>query len=84
MLMEKSTEIVLCCELSEQGLSKSAISRRLGRDRETIRFWLHGVEQMGLKAFLDKNATASQGAPSFASGRCSGQDLDLAASRTRA
>jgi len=58
MLMEKATEIVLCCELSEQGLSKSVISRRLGRDRETIRFWLHGVEQMGLKPFLDKNATA--------------------------
>ena len=58
MLMEKATEIVLCCELSEQGLSKSAIARRLGRDRETIRFWLRGVEQVGLKSFIDQNASA--------------------------
>ena len=53
MLMEKATEIVLCCELREQGLSKSAIARRLGRDRETIRFWLRGVEQVGLKSFAE-------------------------------
>ena len=58
MLMEKATEIVLCCELSEQGLSKSAIARRLGRDRETIRFWLRGVEQVGLKSFIGQNASA--------------------------
>ena len=37
MDMEKSTEIVLAWELYEQGMSKSAIARRLGRDRETIR-----------------------------------------------
>ncbi len=37
MEMEKATEIVLAQELFEQGLSKSAIARRLGRDRETIR-----------------------------------------------
>ena len=58
MLMEKATEIVLAQELSEQGLNKSAIARRLGRDRETIRFWLRGIEQHGLKEFVDNNATA--------------------------
>ncbi len=45
MRMEKATEIVMAQELFEQGLGKSAIARRLGRDRETIRFWLRGVEQ---------------------------------------
>ena len=58
MRMEKATEIVLAQELFEQGLSKSAIARRLGRDRETIRLWLRGVEQHGQKAFLDKSAAA--------------------------
>lgn len=58
MRMEKATEIVLAQELFEQGLSKSAIARRVGRDRETIRLWLRGIEQHGQKAFLDKNAAA--------------------------
>jgi transposase-like protein len=58
MEMEKATEIVLAQELFEQGLSKSAIARRLGRDRETIRLWLRGVAQHGQKTFVDKNAAA--------------------------
>lgn len=45
MQMEKATKIVMACELFEQGISKSAIARRLGRDRETFHFWLRGVEQ---------------------------------------
>jgi transposase-like protein len=56
--MEKATEIVLAQELFEQGLSKSAMARRLGRDRETIRLWLRGVEPHGQGAFLDKSAAA--------------------------
>lgn len=56
--MEKATEIVMAQELSDQGLSKSAIARRLGRDRETIRFWLRSVQQQGLKEFVDNNAAA--------------------------
>ena len=58
MQMKKTTEIVLAQELFDQGLSKSAIARRLGRDRETIRLWLRGVEEHGQKAFLDKSASA--------------------------
>ncbi|MBV9864085.1 MAG: DDE-type integrase/transposase/recombinase [Abitibacteriaceae bacterium] len=58
MNMEKATEMVLAQELFEQGLSKSAIARRLGRDRETIRLWLRGIEQQGQKAFLDQQARA--------------------------
>ena len=87
MLMEKATEIVLCCELSEQGLSKSAIARRLGRDRETIRFWLRGVEQVGLKSFAEvfyrPECLGVQSTAPCAPGRCIGQAVDLADSRAR-
>ena len=58
MDVQKQTEMVLAWELYEQGLSKSAIARRLNRDRETVRLWLRGIEQHGLKAFLD---TSQQG-----------------------
>jgi transposase-like protein len=58
MGMEKATEIVLAQELFEQGLSKSAIARRLGRDRETVRLWLRGIEQHGQTSFLDKSTAA--------------------------
>ena len=53
MDMHKQTEIVLAWELYEQGISKSAIARRLERHRETIITWLKGVEQQGLKQFLE-------------------------------
>ena len=56
--MEKSTEMVLALELWEQGLSRSAIARRLGRDRETIRIWLGGIEHYGLKNYVDKSHKA--------------------------
>lgn len=58
MEVQKQTEVVLAWELYEQGLSKSAIARRLGRDRETVRLWLRGVEQYGLKGFVDKSRNA--------------------------
>ena len=58
MRMEKTTEIVLAQELFEQGVSKSAIARRLGRNRETIGLWLRGIEEQGQKAFLDSVTTA--------------------------
>ena len=54
MGVQKQTEMVLAWELFEQGLSKAAIARRLGRERETIRLWLRGIEQYGLKGYLDR------------------------------
>lgn len=43
MGMEETTEMVLVQELFEQGLSKSAMARRLNRDREAIRLWLRSL-----------------------------------------
>lgn len=61
MDMEKATEIVLAQELAAKGLSQSAIARHLGRNRETIRLWLRGVEQHGAKTFVDHQARACKG-----------------------
>lgn len=61
MRMKKATEIVLAWELYEQGLSKSAIARRLGRNRETVIEWIKGVEAQGIKPFLDATQSACKG-----------------------
>lgn len=58
MDVQKQTEIVLAWELHEQGMSKSAIARHLGRHRETIILWLAGIERVGLKSFLHASQTA--------------------------
>lgn len=58
MFMEKSTEMVLAWKLYEQGLSKSAIVRRLERHRETIIIWIQGIEHYGLKGYANKSHQA--------------------------
>ena len=58
MDVQKQTEIVLAWELYEQGLSKSAIARHLGRNRETIITWIAGIERVGLKAFVSSSQQA--------------------------
>lgn len=58
MGMDKRTEMVLAWELHEQGLGKSAIARRLGRHRETVIIWLAGIQEQGLKAFLENSQHA--------------------------
>jgi transposase len=59
--VQKQTEIVLAWELYEQGLSKSAIARRLGRHRETIIQWIKAIEQQGLHSFLEASHQACKG-----------------------
>ncbi len=61
MRMEKATEILLAWELHEQGLSKSAIGRYLGRHRETIIIWIAGVQEQGIKPFVEASQTACKG-----------------------
>ena len=80
--MKKSTEIVLAWELYEQGLSKSAIARQLGRDRETVRIWIAGVERYGLKSFVDKSTKCLQSAASFSPGGRARQALGVDNPRT--
>ncbi len=58
MDVQKQTEIVLAWELYEQGLSKSAIARHLGRNRETIIVWITEIERVGLKAFINASHSA--------------------------
>ena len=60
MDVEKQTEMVLVWELYEQGMSKSAIARQLGRNRETIIAWIAGIEKHGLKGFLEASRRACQ------------------------
>jgi transposase len=61
MDMQNSTLITLCWELYEQGMAKVHIAKKLGKHRETIRYWIRGVEQAGLIAFLDMYEQAKKG-----------------------
>ncbi|HVF09937.1 MAG TPA: hypothetical protein VNA16_03995 [Abditibacteriaceae bacterium] len=58
MEVQNQTEVVVVWESSEQGVSKSAIARHLGRDRETVRLRLREVEPHGLRGFVDKSRNA--------------------------
>jgi hypothetical protein len=42
--MLNETLITLCGELFEQGLPKSHIAQKLGKNRETIHIWIRGIE----------------------------------------
>ncbi len=78
MEVEKQTEMVLAWELYEQGMSKSAIAHHLGRDRETIRLWLRGMEEQGLKRFLDHSRQACKKPRPQTPGGCPGQGVGVA------
>ncbi len=58
--METTTLITLACELHTQGLSKSRIAERLGKDRGTIRLWLEAVAEHGLLPFLEQHQQAKK------------------------
>ena len=59
--MENITKIVLAWELVEQGVPKTHIAERLEVNRDTIRVWIHGIQALGLQAFLDSYANAKKG-----------------------
>lgn len=59
--MENTTKIILAQELFEQGVPKSHIASKLNKDRETVRFWLSGIQTLGLDAFLEQYINAKKG-----------------------
>lgn len=63
MLMDMSnlTLITLAWELYQQGVPKSRIAKRLGKNRETIHLWLKGIEAEGLLPFLERYQQAKKG-----------------------
>lgn len=58
--METTTLITLAWELHTQGLTKSCIAERLGKDRGTIRLWLDAVAEHGLLPFLAQHQKAKK------------------------
>lgn len=60
MGMETTTLITLAWELHTQGLPKSRIAERLGKDRGTIRLWLEAVTEQGLLPFLERHHEAKR------------------------
>src|SRR3989304_4826010 len=61
MDMSNLTLITLAWELHQQGVPKSRIAKRLGKNRETIHLWLKGIEEEGLLPFLERYQQAKKG-----------------------
>ena len=61
MDMSNLTLITLAWELYQQGVPKSRIAKRLGKNRETIHVWLKGIEAEGLLPFLERYQQAKKG-----------------------
>ncbi len=61
MDMLNETLITLCGELYQEGLAKSHIAQKLGKNRETIHIWIRGIERYGLIEFLDRYRQAKKG-----------------------
>jgi len=59
--MKNTTRITLSWELFEQGITKSKIAATLGRNRQTIRLWIRGIQQYGLMPFLDMYEQSKKG-----------------------
>jgi len=56
-----TTKIVLAWELFEEGMPQTHIAKRLEVNRDTVRLWVKGVQEVGLSAFLDKYQAAKKG-----------------------
>lgn len=61
MDMSNLTLITLAWELYQQGVPKSRIAKRLGKNRERIHLWLKGIEAEGVLPFLERYQQAKKG-----------------------
>jgi transposase len=61
MDMQNISLITLAWELYESGVGKTHIAEKLGKDRETIRIWIRGIEEVGLLPFLEQYEQAKKG-----------------------
>jgi transposase len=61
MDMLNETLITLCWELYDQGIPKSHIAERIGKNRETIHLWIKGIEEYGLLEFIERYNQAKKG-----------------------
>lgn len=61
MDMLNETLLILCWELHQQGIPKSHIAEKLGKNRETIHIWIRGIEQYGLFEFRQRYLKAKKG-----------------------
>jgi len=59
--MTNYTLITLAWELHEQGIPKTHIAEKLGKDRETIILWIQGIQTYGLLGFLERYENAKKG-----------------------
>ena len=55
------TKIILCKELLEAGVPKNHIAEKLEVNRDTVRLWNMGINELGLASFLDKYELAKKG-----------------------
>lgn len=55
------TKIILCNELLDAGILKTHIADRLEVNRDTVRLWSKGINELGLLGYLDKYLTAKKG-----------------------
>lgn len=61
MDVQNITKITLAWELYEAGVAKVHIAQRLSVNRDTIRLWIKGIEQLGLMAYLDSYVRSKKG-----------------------
>lgn len=61
MDMHNTSLITLAWELYTSGVGKTHIAEKLQKDRETIRVWMRGIEEVGLLPFLEQYEHAKKG-----------------------
>lgn len=59
--METLTTITLAWDLFSKGMPKSHIAEYLCKNRETIHIWIKGIQQYGLKGYLNRYELAKKG-----------------------